>query len=444
MPVDGIGTALSASAILSVIGESSGTDFWVAFQDIAANQCVSQMKVLITRASGGASAVATVTLPPPYGATPYSVAPGTTTVIDIPQDLEVEHMEEKEDKGIHITSSEAVSVTGFYLSYDSSEAFLVYPVPRLGNRYRVLASAQNLQDGTSRSEFTILATSADPTTVAITPSARSGLTARQVTLNRGQTYQMGTFADIAGTLLSSDRPIAVFAGSALNREPSSTVDWANPEVEQQIPSDAWGTHLFAIPFGARGNAYGDAYRVIADQDGTLVTVNGTTLATTLNAGDISDSEISPDWATILRNTHLEFTSNHPIQVAHISKGAGGFDGVTGDPFETLLPHVGQYTSSATFWVPPRMPACGDSPAFDWASQITIIVTSADATNTVVDGTFHPTFNPIGTSGYSYAQYPLPTAPNGATHTVTSSGAMCIEVYGFGLKDGYGYLGNIKF
>ncbi len=451
---------VSASAMLRIEGDQTGTEFWVAFQRaVATIDCGMQMQLLISSLDQGAAVTVTMN----GTSSTSNLQPQTTTVVSVPSQLMVDMNvvpAPADVRGIHITSDNAISVVGFYLCGAASEAFRVYPSARLGNSYRVMARHNNYAPGGEYSECTVLATTPGSTTISILPPPVPDLYPQTVTLSQGQAYQMGSAYDATGTHLSSDRPFAVFAGNSRNREPNQSVFAANPEVEQQIPVATWGTHVFTVPFGQRGFTYGDSYRILTSQNNTHVVVNfvmnGQTQSISLpvlQAGETSDSDPwdsfsrpSADWAGIPLNTPLEFVSDAPIQVAHISMGTTWTSPPqdVGDPYITLVPHVGQYTKSCTVWIPPQMAACGSVPYYDWTSQVSIVVPSTAIDSTYVDGTIKPQFSQIGTSGYSYAQYIFPAAPSGAPHTVVSTDPMFVEVYGFGFDDGFGYLGNVGF
>jgi hypothetical protein len=84
--------------------------------------------------------------------------------------------------------------------------------------------------------------------VTITPSSTANLeghtNAYTITnLQQGQTYQINSSDDtdddytndVTGTLINSDKPIAVFAGANLALVPDLNYDFGNPLVQQQLP-----------------------------------------------------------------------------------------------------------------------------------------------------------------------------------------------------------------
>jgi hypothetical protein len=106
---------------------------------------------------------------------------------------------------------------------------------------------------------------------------RSSTSSYTITLtNQGQTYLISTpdsqvdptgADDATGTLITSDKPVAVFAGNKLANVPYA-ICCANPLVQEQLPVESWGKQALALSFTNRLN--GDSYRVLAAYLDTLV------------------------------------------------------------------------------------------------------------------------------------------------------------------------------
>ena len=129
----------------------------------------------------------------------------------------------------------------------------------------------------------------------ITPSAESsGHPAGvpyTVTLNRGQTYQLihsRDGGDLSGTVVTSTHPVGVFGGHALAFIPNEHRA-GDHLVEQLLPTQAWGRQFFTAPLATRQN--GDTFRVIASEDGTVVSVGGAVVAT-LDRGEVHEQVIT--------------------------------------------------------------------------------------------------------------------------------------------------------
>jgi IgGFc binding protein len=245
-----------------------------------------------------------------------------------------------------------------------------------------------------------------------------------VDLNRGQTYQIQDNADLTGTTVTSNHPISTYGFVACTNIPpgSSACD----HIVEQLPStDAWGTSFLSARLGTR--AKGDTYRVLADQDGTVVTVDGTDVAT-LNAGEYYEAVLPPD-AVTPANQGVQITASKPALVAQYSNGTS-YDGVTSDPFMMLIPPFEQFQSSYTV----TTPASGFN-----INYLNIVIPTASIGSFTLDGgpVDASQFADIGTSGFSSAQLAVALG----SHTVSADSGFGVFVYGFADYDSYGYPGG---
>jgi len=167
----------------------------------------------------------------------------------------------------------------------------------------------------------------DNTTVTITPSPTANLmnhtNSYSTNLLQGETYQISSYYDgaddtitndVTGTRITSDKPVAVFAGASLANVPAEKYACANPLVQEQMPVDSWGTQALAMGFAGRMN--GDSYRVLTATNNTVVSTNGVA-AGTIQAGHFLD---------LLIEGPVQFQGSQPIQVAHFANGTD-FDGL---------------------------------------------------------------------------------------------------------------------
>jgi hypothetical protein len=412
--------------------DSLGTNFWVVFfsvYDISG----PNLSLYISSAVG---ATGMVTVPGLGITNAFSVAAGAVTNISLDPSVMMAEYDVVETNGIHITASQPVAVYGVDFSFWTTCSFTGYPTTLLGTNYCVMARASMDDwpgDENTNSQFAIVAT-ADNTTVTNTPSPTAHLyghtNAYTKILQQGETYQINStdmMGDVTGTWITSDKPVAVFAGAGCAWVPDANYYAGDPLVQEQLPVDTWGKQALALSFA--GRQYGDTYRVLAAYSNTVVLVNGV-VAGTIQAGEYLD---------FILDGPVEFQASQPIQVAHFANGLY-FDG-EGDPCEILLPPAGHYLlTNIVFTLP------GDWNTGDFATNyLNIIVPQLAITNTLVDGSTVDATNfvPIGTSGYYGAQISVTNAVDGATtHTVTSSQPVGVEVYGFGPYDAYGCFGGV--
>jgi IgGFc binding protein len=382
----------------------------------------------------------------------FSVTNSNVTMVPIPNDVMINGYDAiAGSNSINVTANAPLSV--YAINYDRalSAAFTAFPTTLLGTNYCVIARPASLAPeiaGTGYSQFAIVATE-DYTTVVITPSATADLSGTVLytnTLQKGETYQIrsiGNTDDVTGTLIASDKPIAVFAGASDAFVPDANTSADNPLVQEQIPVNDWGTQALALSFAGRSN--GASYRILAANNGTVISITGKVVTVV--------GEISPPWTVTTSNETVvvtnnagqfydigvdgpvEFLANRPIQVAQFANGTE-LDLQKGDPSEILLPPTDHYLETNTVVT---LPSSGTG---DFAENyMNLIVAQSAITNTLVDGSHVSTTNfvAIGTSGYSGVQIVL---TNSGAHTVTSSQPVGVEVYGWGNDDAYGYSGGI--
>lgn len=412
---------------LGVPDSSAGTSFWVAFFSVVNNG--GDLSLYISSAVG---ATGTVTIPGLGITNAFSVAAGAVTNIDIDQSVMMADYDVVETNGIHITASQPVSVYVVAYSEFTTSSFTGYPTTLLGTNYCVMArGSMDTSDPNPHSQFAIVAT-ADNTTVTITPSPKADLEGHTnsytvPTLQQGETYQINSSdntGDVTGTWVTSDKPVAVFAGANIAFVPDTNTPYGNPLVQEQLPVDSWGRQALGLSFAGRQN--GDSYRVLAATNDTEVFINSIA-AGTIQAGQFLD---------LILDGPVEFRGSHPIQVAQFANGFW-FDQQYGDPCEILLPPTGHYLETNTVITLPNDFVTGDF----FENYLNIIVPQSATNNTWVDGSLVAATNyvAIGTGGYYGAQI---TITNSGVHTVTSSQPVGVQVYGFGYTDAYGYFGGV--
>jgi hypothetical protein len=138
----------------------------------------------------------------------FTVVPGVTTKLTIPTSMMAVGSNNIENKGIHITTDNDVSVYAMNKRQFSADMATILPTYSLGNKYYVVT---HWEDGNrnnndfSNSEFLIVSIS-NGTQIEITPSVNTtdGHLANApyiVTLAEGQSYQLQARGDLTGTRL---------------------------------------------------------------------------------------------------------------------------------------------------------------------------------------------------------------------------------------------------
>jgi len=400
----------------AVANDSMGSEFWIAFP--GNHNGAQRLSLFIT---SEVAASGTVSVPGVGFSEDFSTTPGAITEVTLPSSVEIFGNDTVSDQGVHVTSDQPVTVYGLTLRTATSDAYLALPLDVLGTDH-VIASYQNAFSG-SPSQLAVVGTD-DDTTVTITPATEAGGHPAgvpfDVVLNEGQTYALSApsfGADLTGTTVVSDRPVAVFGGARCTNIPTGFFA-CDTIVEQLTPTTAWGTRFATVPLATR---VGDTFRVIAGTDNTTVSIDGEAVAT-INRGQFIETVLTDG---------AEITADQRVFLAQYSNSST-FDGVTGDPFMMMNVPVQQFLSSYTIATPGTQFV---------RNFVNVVAPDAAVGDVTLDGAAIPAsdFTPIGTSGYSGAQVEV----SQGTHNLEGPSRFGITVYGFNSFDSYGYPGGMN-
>jgi hypothetical protein len=212
----------------------------------------------------------------------------------------------------------------------SNDASLLIPANTFGKEYFVVSRFELLGRGPTtgstlpyRGEFSVVA-SATQTNVSIVPACRTQAGTNMSTMMAGQSY---TYAlepyqvlnvksdenggDLTGTLVTSDKPVAVFGGheAAL----SSTTCCADHLEHQMFPVSTWGKTYVATKSKTR-QLESDYWRFIASENGTTITFSPAVSAPrTLGRGQ---------WFEIVTTQDFVIDADKPISVAQTLASSG--------------------------------------------------------------------------------------------------------------------------
>ncbi|MCS6822328.1 MAG: gliding motility-associated C-terminal domain-containing protein [Microscillaceae bacterium] len=420
---------------------TEGREFWVGFMEIIPNQPPVQ-KLYIT---SKVNTTVTVTMGSPSSPTVIAnnqpITANQITTISLPSTAQATGSETKQTIGVRVTSPDFISVFASNESNARSEASVVIPVNSLGgNTEYIVAAYQGSSVGTSggtpRSEFLIVALE-DNTVVNITPTAatRGGRPANVVfstpTLNRGDVYQVqasSVTADLTGTRLvasGSCKPFAVFAGANATLTNNSCNAWEHL-YEQLTPIQTWGRDYLVTPFKFASQGY--SYRIIAKDNNTVVSINGTPTYT-LNSGQVQEVQVPNEAAFCVQ-------ADKPICVAQYKKGqdCNGFPpaGSTrlGDPALLILNPLNQTIKDISFFT---FPLQGGAIARYF---VNIVTRTASIARIKLNGVpISPTsFTASPCGNYSYASIEI----SNSNHRLSSDSSFIAYAYGYGQAEGFAY------
>ena len=441
-----IGFCLLSLGVLTTRAQSpttQGTEFWASFMRNGYNSSNSYDHFTLIASAKHACTV-TVTNPNTGWSDQFQVPNNgvSTCYVNRAQGYN-DQMGGKAFKGLHITSTDTISLYIANEAENSYDAANVLPASALGSEY-MLQSYKALGDqsshyGDSRASFLVLATE-NNTEVQITPSCQTydnhnAGRPYTVSLNRGECYHVlnknaGTTTnvdgDFSGTMVVSadDKPIAVFNGNSITSVPGGLSTGYDHIFEQAMPTNYWGKQFVVTSTRCPSymNLSPDQIKVTALFDNTTVMRDGATLFT-LNAGESNHFEMN------LVNepcTYLE--ADNPIAVFLYQHSHGSGNPAYGDPSMVWISPVEQTVYEVTF------------STFEVQEVevhfVNVVCYTENVSGMTLDGSnISSSFAPVpGSPDYSYARLQL----NHAAHTLRCPRGFVAHVYGIGQAEGYAY------
>lgn len=305
----------------------------------------------------------------------------------------------------------------------TTDAALGLPIDTMNTEYIVVDYI--VVDYNVEAQFLIYA-AFDDTIVTITPSkdvvGHSAGEPFSVKLDRGEGYYARSAVSLTGTTISSTRPVGMVNGNVCTNVPSGTPA-CDHLFEVAQPVQTWGVEIGVANLPQREG--GSIYRVIASQDNTEVTLDGTTLAN-LNAGDFFET-------AIINGNHV-FCGDNPIFVTQYMTGQNAAYADRGDPSMGNMIPFAQYLSEYTF-------STVGGEQFE-VHYVTIIARNDDIGYIKLDENVVPSseFSAILGTDYSAAIVSIEEG----THSTTSSNPHGITVEGYNEYDSYLYPGGALF
>lgn len=401
-----------------------GSDFWLAYPGNQfpdpANPLLAQLRILGTPGNS-----VTVSIPGLGSNIVASIGANGSASVVLPNAVDLGSLNDGVlNRGIHVSSSaNPVSVYAISRVKYSSDGYLGLPVEALGAEY-VVGAYPNLHVGIpelSGSQFVVTATRPN-TTVTITPACETGVRVARipysiVLTNAGDCYQLRNTndapADLTGTVIEADQPVAVFGGHQCTDVNSSSLFFCDYLVEQIPPVNRLGTEFFTAPFATRTG--GDTVRVVAARNQTTLAVDGATVVLT-NKGDVFTS---------FRTNATWITADKPVYTAQYASSSD-LDGVTNaDPFMVTVPGRSLFSPDITF------ATAGPNFVEHYITVIASELTSAITLNGTVT---NPVFTAISSSGYRYARLKVAQG----VHTLTASRPLGVVVYGWNEYESYAW------
>jgi hypothetical protein len=233
---------------------------------------------------------------------------------------------------------------------------------------------------------------------------------------------LGKNYDLTGSLVSADKPVAVFGGHSCSFVPYNK--WACDHLEEQItPLDTWGAKVAVVQTKAQVNGEPNIWRVVSGGDNNMIAFDPPAVAMgkTMNKGEYMEFTA--------RNGFL-VTGSAPLAVGQYMVGENfTAQGTTvGDPSLGLGVPVEQYRTTYDFITP------------DTYTKSYVNIIAPPGIHLLLDGNDPAAmWNAIGTSNLSFTQLELKP---GAHHVVsTDSLTFGIVVSGIANYTSYLYVGG---
>jgi hypothetical protein len=171
----------------------------------------------------------------------------------------------------------------------------------------------------------------------------------QYTLHRGEVLQFAQAAELTGSVVQSDRPMAVFGAHECLAIPDG-VGGCDPAHQQLPPVRALGHAHVAAPHPARAGEAAFHWRVTGVVDGTLLAFSPAQpgAPVTLQAGQTVDFTTAGPFTVTAQD------AAHPYLLSAFMTGGAPFDG-DGDPEWLVVPPLADAVDDATFPIDPTFP-----------------------------------------------------------------------------------------
>jgi len=284
------------------------------------------------------------------------------------------------------------------------------------------------------------------------PAAPAGSTASFDGLLAGQYLQWelpAGSADMSGTVVLADKPVAVFAGNRFFRFQPVPAPGGESTHQQIFPVSALGHEYVAAPYETRRADLAPEeihYRLVGAFEGTELTYDPPVPAApaTLGQGQVADFAFTGPFRVSSQDEDHPFYAAQIMDTANIPGGtrpgatAPGYPPMLGDEELVIMVPPAQFLSHYVFFTDPAYPT-----------------TNLAITRVAVDGTFHDVsidclgtlteWQFVGTGGdYQVTTVDLIRADVGVgscangRHTASSDGPLGIVVWGMDSYSSYAY------
>lgn len=370
-----------------------------------------------------------------------------------------------------ITSSAPIVVYQFnvFKNAFSNDASLLLPTPALGKRYRVVGWPAGhpikLFDIIDRAAVTIVGTAPDTTVTVIPrwrikgnppiPATKPGdlivvklgpFDVLNLETDDG-TFQdnIKTIADLSGTSILADKPVAVFTGVESTSAPGGVLEiptypgWTNEDTccldhleEQLFPIESIGAKyvITRSPIRSKGNYHEpDVIRFVGAAEDSTIT---TSLPAPYDSFLLKPGEVRTTWAS----ADFVATGTKPFLIAQLQVSQEYVDGAyTGDPSLTVFPPIAQHRDQYRILTP------ADAGLWGWQRNYVVLASEPDNVITL-DGVVPAdcVITPAGAvDGVAYESRRCPVSAG--VHALKGTTPFGVIAYGYGPAGSYAFPGG---
>lgn len=461
------GTCVSLCEVNNKVASNVGCDYWTADLDNAddgllglSNNPMHVPHSVVVSNPGIYDADITF-----QAKAPWDVKMPPVTTVKAGQAVEIKmpvmniDKDSLEPKGVFFKSTQPVVAYQFN-PFNADKAFsndgsLLLPQNALGKEYFAISLGSRpdiafpgLEGLPSQNGyFTVLATSQGTTTVTVTISGKGYVKLNPITklpINKGQTvtfklqqydalnleaYSAGlSVADLTGSHIVADKPIAVFGGheeAVLGWSGGGEESCCAEHVEEQLlPVNAWGKTYVAPKSKPRGNE-ADLWLVMA-------ALPGTTLKTTPPIKGLDGITLnSPgQWVQVETDKSFVVEGSGPIQIAQFLVSRSQTTDFIGDPTMIVHSPIHQMRKDYFILTPKGF-------THNWVSVIRPKGVAVSTDGVAIAAT---EFQPVGNGDWELAYVAVQP---GVHRFESKDGLFGLVVYGYGNATAYGYPGGMN-
>lgn len=262
--------------------------------------------------------------------------------------------------GISVTSDEPIIVYALAKYSNSCDGYLALPVSSLGRQYVIASSPDPATDNTQfLPSYSSIVAAFDNTYVQFTLGGTSGTKTaggmvtgetRSQVLNKGDVWLIagsGAFADLSGSVVVSDKPVAVISGNYCANVPID-VYYCNYMIEMQLPIWAWGKTFHVSPILKRiKNSF---IKIFSSKPNTKIYRDGSLIGSLNSFGGVENVGYMDLRVEDGNSKPILITADKPITVTQFNTGQED-DGVVNLPFQMVLSPLEQYKYEVSLGTP---------------------------------------------------------------------------------------------